>query len=47
MPMHVLAGAEISRDGDTLRVGFDPGTGTAPDVELSLRRCEPPVLSGA
>lgn len=47
MPMHVLARAGLVHHGDTLRVGLDPGTGTAPDAELVLRRCEPPVLSGA
>jgi hypothetical protein len=47
MPMHVLAGAELVRDGDALRVRLDPGAGTAPDAELALRRCEPPALSGA
>lgn len=47
MPMHVLARAELVRRGDALHARLDPGTGTAPDAELQLRRCEPPALSGA
>lgn len=47
MPMHVLARAELVRDGDRVRLTLDPGRGTAPDAELALRRGDPPALTGA
>jgi hypothetical protein len=37
MPMHVLAHAEVTRDGDgAVHVTLDPGAGTAPDAEMTL-----------
>lgn len=48
MPMHVLADATLERAEDgALSVRLDPGRGSAPDAELSLRPLKsPPVLSG-
>ncbi len=44
MPMHVLARGEITRDGDgTVRLLLDPGAGTAPDAEMTLRPAAPPI----
>ena len=39
MPMHVLARAELRRDGDALALELHGGGGTAPDARLSLKRC--------
>lgn len=49
MPMHVLARGEVRRDAGSGAVGvtLDPGDGTAPDAEVSLRPAAPPALTGA
>jgi len=49
MPMHVLRRGEVTRTADgALRVTLDPGDGSAPDAEITLRpRATPPVLAGA
>lgn len=47
MPMHVLARAALTRDGDRLALVLDPGGGSAPDAELELARTSEPVLDGA
>lgn len=47
MPMHVLRRGELAREGDTLRITLEPGTGSAPDAVLALRPNAPPVLAGA
>lgn len=48
MPMHVLGKAEVVREADgTMRVSLDPGGGSAPDAELTLRPSTPKALAGA
>lgn len=48
MPMHVIARGAITRDGDgTVRVRLDPGGGSAPDVDATLRPTEHPRTSEA
>lgn len=47
MPAHVFARADLARAADgeiTLRL--DPGQGSAPDAQASLRPCEAPVADG-
>ena len=46
--MHVLANGKVERSEDgALTVMLDPGAGSAPDAELSLRPCAAPELTGA
>lgn len=46
LPMHLLKKAElIARDDDSFYVSLDPGTGTAPDLEMHLKPCPTPLLS--
>ncbi len=48
MPMHVIAEAELVREGERVRLRVEPGAGSAPDVEADLRAAaEPPAWSGA
>jgi hypothetical protein len=45
--MHVLARAGVTRDADgALRVSLDPGGGSAPDCEATLRPAETPTMEG-
>lgn len=37
MPMHVLRGAAMTRDGALIALTLDPGRGSAPDARMSLR----------
>lgn len=48
MPMHVLRRGEITRaESGEVRVLLDPGDGSAPDAEITLKpRAAPPVLEG-
>jgi hypothetical protein len=41
MPMHVLHRASLTRDGDAMHLTLDPGTGSAPDVDATLRPASP------
>jgi hypothetical protein len=43
VPMHVLADAELARDGDEVRLRLEPGRGSAPDALASLRPAATPV----
>lgn len=45
MPMHVVRGSLVH--GESLKLTLDPGNGSAPDVELELRRADEPQLEGA
>lgn len=46
--MHVLASAALSRSNDgAVRLVLDPGEGSAPDADCTLRPCDRPVLTGA
>jgi hypothetical protein len=49
MPMHVLRRGEVGRTADaSLTIALDPGDGSGPDAEMTLRpMASPPVLSGA
>lgn len=48
MPMHVLERAEVTVASDgTVRVLLDPGSGSAPDAEATLRPATSPALTGA
>lgn len=48
MPMHVLSLASIERAGDgSVRLRLDPGEGSAPDADCSLRPSQKPSLEGA
>jgi len=47
MPMHVLRGASVTRSDAGIEVVLDPGSGTAPDAKVSLRRSTEPALVGA
>lgn len=40
MPMHVLERTLLSRDGEAIELALHPGSGSAPDAKVSLRRCE-------
>lgn len=45
VPMHVPAHAQVRRDGDgTLHVSIDPGDGSAPDLEATLKPARAAVL---
>lgn len=47
MPMHVLSEAILTRGDDgSIRLRLDPGGGSAPDAECSLRPVEKPVFEG-
>ena len=43
VPMHVLAGAELSVRDDLHQLRLDPGHGSAPDARLRLRLAPPPT----
>lgn len=45
MPMHVARGSLVH--GESLKLTLDPGNGSAPDVELEVRRVDEPQLEGA
>jgi len=47
MPMHVFARARLSSTGGALSLHCDPGQGSAPDVELTLREAAAPAWTGA
>lgn len=47
MPMHVFAEATLTRSADgELRLRLDPGEGSAPDADCTLRPAEKPLLEG-
>ncbi len=46
MPMHWLAHASITREGDALRMVLDPGEGSGPDVLAELTPIEPGAWTG-
>ncbi len=47
MPMHVLATGDLHRDEDgTVHLHLDPGAGSAPDAEATLRPSATPAMEG-
>jgi hypothetical protein len=48
MPMHLLTHGQVTRAADgALSISLDPGSGSAPAAELSLRPAEPPAWTAA
>lgn len=46
VPMHVMEQGSVACNENAVRVRIDPGNGSAPQLEASLRHCTAPTLSG-